>query len=186
MFKNVPVILDKDGKENCKESIISICKELHLWLPDMSISTAHRLWQHSNKTGPPPIVVKFVSRDIRNDVYQLRHAIKEKSYWRAYGTKKLYINEHLSPEARKLLYKVKLFTREMQQAEGRIFVWTFKGDIYLRKDSIEAPKLRITSELDLEKIREGTISLDISYIFVFEYGTGIGDTADKLGKLQRL
>ena len=160
VFKEVPVVLDSEGRENCKTSVINICKELHLRLPEMSISTAHRLWQHSDKIGPPPIVVKFVSRDIRNDVYQLRHAIKEKTYWRTFGTQKMYINEHLSPETRRLLYKVKLFTKEKSRAEGRIYVWTFKGDIYLRKDTIGAPKIRITSELDLKKINEGTISLD--------------------------
>ena len=149
--KEVPVILDEEGKENCKNVVIEICKELHLWLPEMSISTAHRLKQHPDQIGRPPIIVKFVSRDIRNDVYQLRHQIKEKKHWRLFGMQQLYINEHLSPETKKLVYKTKVFSREMERIEGKMFVWTFKGDVYLRKDAAGAPKIKITSELDLKK-----------------------------------
>ena len=163
-FKEVPYTPNSDGRENCKEVITNICKELHLWLPEMAISTAHRLNQRANRVGPAPIIVKFVSRDIRNDVYQLRHHIKEKTKWRLYGTRKLYINESLSPETRKLLYQTKLFSREMRKE--KIHVWTFKGDVYLRKDAVGAPKIKVTSEQDLKQITEGTISLDRSNLSV--------------------
>ena len=128
------------------------------------LDRSHRLKRRPQrgKNRPPPIIVKFVSRDIRNDVYELWHQIKEKSHWRLYGMQKIYINESLSPETRKLLYKTKQFTREMQQVKGRLFVWTFKGDIYLRKDSAGAPKVKITSELDLNNITEGKVSLNRS------------------------
>ena len=77
---------------------------------------------------------------------------------------KIYINESLSPETRKLLYKTKQFTREIYRVQGKLFVWTFKGDIYIRKDVIGAPKIRVTSELDLKKIVEGKTSLDTSSV----------------------
>ena len=75
---NVPYALDRNGVENCKWQIIEICKELHYWIPEHSISTAHRKKQHPSKSGPPPIIVKFNCKDIRNDVFKLRSQLKEK------------------------------------------------------------------------------------------------------------
>ena len=160
VFDGVPTCLDANGEENCKEMIINICKELHLWLPEMAISTAHRMYQHPDKKGPPPIIVKFILRDHRNDVFSLRKQIKDKTHWYSYGIQRLFINEHLSPETRKLLYKAKQFTRQMPVIEGKIYVWTFKGDVYLRKDMVGAQKIKILSEDDLLKLMEGKMSFD--------------------------
>ena len=38
-----------ENEENCKLIVQEICKELHYWLPDMAISTAHRMSQHPDK-----------------------------------------------------------------------------------------------------------------------------------------
>ena len=146
--------------ENCKEMIQNICKELHLILPNNAISTAHRLGQHPNKTGPPPIIVKFALRDIRNDVFDLKGAAREKVTWRSYGIQTLFINESLTPQKKKLLYNTKVFKREMFRVHGKIYVWTYKGDIYVRKDGEGNPRIRITSDNDLDKLRKGDISMD--------------------------
>ena len=47
----------------------------------------------------------------------------------------------------------------MYRIEGKMFVWTYKGDVYLRKDAIGAPKIKINSEQDLNDIIEGKILL---------------------------
>ena len=154
----VPV--DEYGNENCKEMVINICKELHYWLPPSSISTAHRLKKHPSKRGPPAMIVKFNNRDIRNDVFELRSHIKNKSYWNCYNIKKLYINESLTPETRKLFYETRLCAKQMEKTHGRIYTWTFKGEIYVRKNVENGPKRKISSENYLEKIKNGDISLD--------------------------
>ena len=58
------------------------------------------------------------------------------------------------------MYQTKVFTREMKRLHGKIFVWTFKGEIYIRKNRENAPRVKIDNELDLNKIRKGTLLLD--------------------------
>ena len=156
----VPVIKDCEGNENCKWQIIEICKELNYWIPEHTISTAHRKKQHFSKTGPPPIIVKFNCKDIRNDIFKLRHQLKDKFVWYCFDIKKLYINESLTPDASKLFYSTRIFTKEMQRIHGKIFSWTYKGEIYIRKSIDGAPKRKITCLADLTQIKSGHISID--------------------------
>ncbi len=159
-FCGVPVVRDKFGKENCRWQIIEICKELNYWLPDHTISTAHRVRQHAKKTTPAPIIVKFNCKDVRNDVFRLRSQSKGKTDWRCFNIKKLYINESLTPDARKLFYHTRVFTEEMERIHGKFFSWTFKGEIFIRKNNDNAPKRKITSYADLTAIKQGSISID--------------------------
>ena len=160
VFGGVPPCLAPDGSENCKLMVVNICKELHYNIPINEISTAHRLKQHPDKSGPPNIIVRFKDRDIRNDVLKLRSQLKEKYHWRNYGIQRLFINEQLTPEKNKLMYLTKIFSREMFRIHGKIFVWSFKGDIYIRKAVEGAPKIKINCEKDLNDIRGGIVSLD--------------------------
>ena len=157
----VPVTLNDHGRENCKYLIIGLCKEMNYWLRPEHISTAHRLQQHESKTGPPPIIVKFTSRDIRNDVYHLRKLAKNKRTWRLPGLTRLFINESLTPDKKRLLYKTKVLAREIQEVHGKIYTWTFKGDIFLRKSADGAPVIPISSENDLIAIKNSDLSLDV-------------------------
>ena len=166
VFGGVPYFFGRDKSEDCKQMIVNICRELHYNIPIREISTAHRLKQHHSKSTPPGIIVRFKDRDIRNDVLKLRRLTKEKQYWRSYGIQKLYINEHLTPTKRKLMYLTKVFTREMERIHGKIFVWTFKGEIFIRKNVENAPRKKIESEQDLDDIKKGTISLDPDVIVV--------------------
>ena len=158
----VPVVpVDEFGNENCKEMVINICKELNYWLPASSISTAHRLKKHPSRRGPPTMIVKFNNRDIRNDVYALRKQVKNKYFWNSYNIKKLFINESLTPDARKLFYKTRAWAKNMEPTHGRIFTWTFKGEIFVRKNIETGPKRKILSEDYLLKLTNGVISLDL-------------------------
>ena len=107
------------------------------------------------------MICKFSNRDIRNDVFALRNQIKDKYDWKCYNIKKLYINESLTPDARKLFYKTRVWAKEMQPVHGRIFTWTFKGEIFVRKDTENGPKRKILSEDYLSKLTNGEISLDV-------------------------
>ena len=140
--------------------IVNICKELHYHIPINEISTAHRLKQNQRRLAPPNIVVRFKDRDIRNDVLRLKPLLRYKTQWRNYGIEKLFINEQLTPDKQKLLYQTKIFTREMFRIHGKIFVWSYKGDIYIRKSAEYSPKIKLNCEQDLNEIKRGTISLD--------------------------
>ena len=159
-FSGVPFCRGPDGAENCKQMIINICRELHYNIPPNEISTAHRLKAPHDRLQPPGIIVRFKDRDIRRDVLGLKHQLRGKTYWSLYGITKLYINEQLTPDKRRLMYQTKVFIREMDRIYGKIFVWTYKGDIYIRKDEWNAPKRKISAEEDLIKIKQGLISLN--------------------------
>ena len=174
----VPTVLDCEGRENCKWQVMEICKELNYWLPEHTISTAHRKKQHYSKTGPAPIIVKFNCKDVRNDVYNLRHQIKDKFTWYCFNIKKLYINESLTPDTSKLFYSTRVFTKEMDRIHGKIFSWTFKGEVYIRKNVVGAPKRKITSLEDLNKIKKGILSIDPPSRIIIDSPTCITDNVN--------
>lgn len=159
-FSGVPICRGPDGMENCKQMVINICRELHYNIPPNEISTAHRLKQHSDRTGPPGIIVRFKDRDIRKDVLRLNRQTRDKDYWYSYGIRRLYINEQLTPDKRKLMYETKVLTRELYNKHGKIFVWTYKGDIFIRKGVMYAPKRKITCMENLNDIKSGSLSLE--------------------------
>jgi len=160
LFSGVPICSGPDGYENCKEMVVNICRELHYNIPINEISTAHRLKQHQGRPDPPGIIVRFKDRDIRNDVLRLKAQVKGKRHWMSYGIHRLFINEQLTPDKRRLMYQTKLFIREMDRIHGHIFVWTYKGDIFIRKNVRFAPKRKNTSMKDL------IITLLFQYFYV--------------------
>jgi hypothetical protein len=74
----------------------------------------------------------------------------------------LYINESLTPQAKKLLYFTKKLRKELSDVHGKIWVWTHHGEVYMRKDGYGYEAVRIDSDKDLDKIRDGDISLDLT------------------------
>ena len=80
--------------------------------------------------------------------------------WNCYPIKKLYINESLTPEARKLFYLTRACAKELENTHGKVYTWTFKGEVYLRKNIEGGPKRKISSEECLTKIKNGDILLD--------------------------
>ena len=154
-------------KNNCKESkeaVINLCKELNLVIDPDKISIAHRLKKSKfAKKGPRPIIVKFSNKELCKEVLNLRKACKEISQW-AFDKKasKIFINESLTPEKRKLLYETKQsVNKHLTTKHGIIYVWTYRGDVYIRKNADGAPKIRVNSELDLYNIVNGFTSLDV-------------------------
>ena len=147
-FGGIPKNIGFDGKEDCKKMIKDICKVLNLSLRDDAISTAHRLKQHPSKTGPPSIIAKFNLRDDRNDVFALRGILKTTKI-NILGITKLFINESLTPEKKKILYECKKYAREHYDRFGKIYVWSFKGDVYVRQSLENAPRFQINYYNDL-------------------------------------
>ena len=156
----VPRCPDHDGEEDCKKMVIDICKELHLSLRDDAISTAHRLKHHPDKTGPPTIIVKFCRRDDRNDVFSLRKQLKTTKV-NILGINRLFINESLTPEKKKLLYECKKFTRENYNRFGKIFIWSFKGDVFARQNVENGNKFQINHKDDLIPFGESCVNVEV-------------------------
>ena len=48
----------------------------------------------------------------------------------------------------------------MHSVHGKIFTWTFKGEVYIRKNVTGAPKKKIVCEDDLTNIKNGSVCID--------------------------
>jgi len=78
------------------------------------ISTSHRLPKKANRSGkdpnsPAPIIVRFTSRDVRNKIHANRRRARnaDMDQFSVPSTKKIVINENLTPTRTLLFWKVK-------------------------------------------------------------------------------
>ena len=80
----------------------------------------------------PPIIAKFVRRDIRDVIYSKRRNLSLKSTQNLglSASNRIYINESLTPQSRAILTEAKRFRNQ----NGFKFIWTRNGRVFLRKE----------------------------------------------------
>ena len=101
----------KDG-ENTNKIVAEVAKMVDVDLAPDQISTSHRLpakpktsGNNDNKpTAPPPIIVRFVSREIRNRIYGNRQLLRKTDLTKisVNGSQNIYINENLTRTRKRL------------------------------------------------------------------------------------
>ena len=98
-FQGVP----QTEKENVTQNILDLSEKLEVSLKKDDISIAHRLPQRqrpgrtrSSSIKKHPIIVRFVSRLIRNQVYANRYKAKYIKDFPVEGMDKLNVNENLT------------------------------------------------------------------------------------------
>ena len=107
-FQGVPLT----EKEDATQIILDLSEKLEVSLKKDDISIAHRLPQRqrpgrtrsSSIKRHPTIIVRFVSRLIRNQVYANRYKAKYIKDFPVEGMEKLYVNENLTQRRKKLLW----------------------------------------------------------------------------------
>ena len=131
--------------------MVKLSKLVGVDIAKSDISTAHSLRpkRHSTIGEPPAIIARFINRNLRNLIYSKRIAAKliPENDFPISKMKRLYINENLTPERKKLLWQTK---QRMKQLEIK-FLWTMNGKIYVRKDE-DSTSVIIQNEEDLNKI----------------------------------
>ena len=138
-------IPEKLGKST-NDIAIEVAKLVNIEITTEQISTSHRLPAKLKKNGnesvgaPPPIIVRFISRDVRHRLYANRKLLREKK-------NHVFINKNLSR------YRKKLFWNAKQKAKSNQFhyFWTSNGNIFVRKCE-ESQPLMIKNEKDLDLI----------------------------------
>ena len=115
----------------CPALVIEVAKLLQVELTPDQISTSHRLptkrKQSSNEQHPsPPIIVRFISRDIRNRIYGLCKLTRnvDLESFSVEGTQRLFINENLTYHRKQLFWKIK----QKAKNAGYRFFWTTNGN----------------------------------------------------------
>lgn len=148
---NVEIVgLPESSTEDCKKIICDIASELQVDVQENDISTAHRLPNPNGK--PPSIIAQFISREkkqafIKNKTLLITNNNKFKNIK---TVSKIFINEHLTPYNKSLLFKTKNLAREKHYK----FAWFKNGKILLRKDT-DSNVIRIRNEQDLLKFNNG-------------------------------
>ena len=150
----------KDG-ENTNQIVEEVAKLVNVELSADEISTSPRLAAKSKRTAgtengnetetpqPPSIIVHFLSRDVRNQIYRHRQLLSnaDPKNFSVEGTSKFIINENLTPTRKKLLWKAK----KQVKTNDYNFFWTVYGNVFVRKTEETKPVL-IKNEQDLHLI----------------------------------
>lgn len=107
-------IPNKPG-ENTDELVMQVCKEkLNIDITSHDIDCSHRLNVSSQKSGPKPIIVKFVRRNIRNKISENKRKLAKTN---------IVIREDLTQRRAALL-------REVSLKFGKKQSWTLNGNVF--------------------------------------------------------
>ncbi len=137
--------------ENCYHIAQDVFDFVGCDVPSEEISVAHRLKSSSANSTPPPIIVRFRDMYYRNFVLNDRKSnrvpVSELGFVNPSDTKRqfAYINEHLSPEMKRLLF----LTRSKKIEKNWLKAWVHDGKIFAKK-SEACDKVEITQESDLK------------------------------------
>ena len=125
----IPESAEENTNNLVKQVADLIAPELNISESDISIS--HRLPAPHGRVKP--IIVKFTRRDSRDAIYSKRRNLSSKKSTDLgfHVCNRLYINESLTAQSRKILHDVK----EFQRAHEFKYVWTKQGKVLLKKDS---------------------------------------------------
>lgn len=116
---------------------------------DMSkdIQAMHRV-PTKNEKGPKPIIMQFSNRQLRDSFLQKskKSYIKSTDFVQGIPITKIYVNEHLTPYNRNLLYQAKKL-----REKGYKFVWTVDGKVFIKKSESER-SVRVWSVDEVNKL----------------------------------
>ena len=150
-LQGVPVRKDED----VTQITLDLISKLDVDIKEEDISIAHRLpvkqrYGRTRLTKPvnhPTIIVRLVSRQIRNEIYDKRFNAKMIEDFPVEGMEKLFINENLTQRRKRLFWQSKQKAKELEYK----YFWTPNGQIFVRKNE-ESEKVLIRTENDLDQL----------------------------------
>lgn len=150
-FAGVPVV---EG-EDTNKLVIEIAKLIQVDVTPEQISTSHRLPARRKRNEeevetPPPIIARFVNRDIRNKIFSNRKLTRNSDLetFSVKNTKNIFVNENLTKSRKRLLWEAK----QKAKNAGFKFIWTVNGNIFVRKAE-ECNSIAIKTNADLQLIK---------------------------------
>lgn len=147
-IKGIPV----DIGENTNELVAQLGSLIDVDIDPKDISVSHRIPSRNRRNGPPSIIVKFIRRDLRDQLYQARKKLKDFTTRNLnlghIGDNKIFISESLTSKNKELFNNALKVKKDFNFK----FIWTKYGHIYLRKNN-ESPVRRISSYTDLEMLK---------------------------------
>ena len=141
--------------ENTNAIVLEVAKMLDVDIMSSHISTSHRLPKKTassrNNSGSSPIIVRFTSGDIRNQIYANRKKARfvDLKNFSVSDTKNIFVNENLTPFRKHLFWK----TKQQVKNNSWKYIWTHNGNAFVKKDD-NASITAIKNELDLNLIKK--------------------------------
>ena len=112
-----------------ERAILQMCNDdLHLNLQSSDIELAYRM-KGSSAESSRPILVRFLSRKVRNTVFDLRRRLKSRKDC------KVFISENLTKAASELFFEA----RKMQREKRLYGCWTASGNIFVKRTETGKP-----------------------------------------------
>lgn len=148
--QNLEIVgIPSSNGENTTDIVMKVADLIDVKISPRDISTSHRL-KVKNKSQTPPIIVRFVSRDVRNEFYSKRKLIRNANLNElpVEGVEQVYINENLTSQRKRLFWS----TKQKAKQAGFQYYWTSNGNIYARKSNDTLP-IAINNNNDLVKIK---------------------------------
>ena len=145
--------------EDTNEIIRKIADLVDVDIDEDDISISHRLPIPSSKPGTnkrpesrdPPIIVRFVRREVRDELYKSRTKLRNKTTQdigiERHRAQKIFIAESLTRRNHQLLNLCLQKKRELNYK----FLWTKYGKVLMRKDG-SSPVISIATDKDLDKL----------------------------------
>ena len=128
--------IPRSADEDTDKIVLDIAAKINVEMVKTDIAISHR----TKPTPDSPIIVKFVSRRVRDDFFQKRTQLKNKTIaCIGYnGNNKIYVNESLTSYNGELLKKA----RKSLKADNKFkHVWTKHGSVFARKSDNSEKKL---------------------------------------------
>lgn len=142
---NVEIVgIPETPKENAIALVKDVGTALGLEIQEADISTAHRV-PSFRKDRPPALIAQFSRRTARDSLlsrFREKKVMTAKQVNTAFPTQNVYINEHLSPENKQFLSKLKQKCKDVGYdyawcRDGRFFVRKCQGERYRRVDTYD-------------------------------------------------
>jgi len=136
--------------EDCAAIALEVFDLVGVKMPEKEISVAHRVKVHSASKKIPSIVVRFRDLYFRNKVLDCRTSNRVKLSEMGFDVPSdskcqyAYINEHLTPDKKRLLY----LARKLKLEKDWFFVEIIAGKLYARKFD-GGDRVEIQQEKDL-------------------------------------
>lgn len=152
-IRGIPLPSTPTDLDQTDEVVLQIAEKIGVPMQKSDISISHRIPSRKQSTDegipiPPAIIVKFVKREIRENLYRARKNLKSISTVDlGYSVaNKIYVNESLT-EKNKEIFKLCL---KCKRDFSYKFLWTNAGRIFLRKN-LSSPVIPISCAEDVPK-----------------------------------
>lgn len=125
-------------------------KSIGVELDESHISASHRIPSY-NKSRTPAIIVQFQRRALKDtwiSKYKEVRNLTAKQVNKLFPDQRVYISDHLSPENKQFLSKLKHKCKEI----GYKFAWSRDGKFFVRKNEGEKC-LKIVTNDDIERLK---------------------------------